>query len=130
MSHFTAGCPYPHDQCKCYSELRQDVGRLTRERDEWEANEQEQHREVLRLDAENSRLRRDIAELAAIEADRYAEVKRLQEELDRLRSALRGAFPAWFEALHQAADHTVDRYLTATTERPAEPTENGRSDHA
>lgn len=49
MSHFTAGCPYPHDQCKCYSELRQDVGRLTRERDEWEANEQEQYREVLLL---------------------------------------------------------------------------------
>lgn len=19
MSHFTAGCPYPHDQCKCYT---------------------------------------------------------------------------------------------------------------
>lgn len=51
MSHFTAGCPYPHDQCKCYSELRQDVGRLTRERSEWEANEQEQYREVLRLQA-------------------------------------------------------------------------------
>lgn len=97
MSHFTAGCPYPHDQCKCYSELRQDVGRLTRERDEWEANEQEQYREV----------------------------QRLQAELDRLRSALRGAFPAWFEALHQAADHIVDRHLTATAERPTEPSENG-----
>ncbi|HET7734368.1 MAG TPA: hypothetical protein VFK52_00215 [Nocardioidaceae bacterium] len=112
MSHFTAGCPYPHDQCKCcqpadegrsappadlvttvahaireidggydddwsdcaqvaidavrswdamhavWSErddvielLRQDVGRLTRERDAWEANEQEQYREVLLLQA-------------------------------------------------------------------------------
>jgi hypothetical protein len=112
MSHFTAGCPYPHDQCKCcqpadegqsrppadlvttvahaireidggYADdwsdcaqvaidavrswdamhavwgerddvielLRQDVGRLTRERDEWEANEQEQYREVQRLQA-------------------------------------------------------------------------------
>ena len=102
MSHFTAGCPYPHDQCKCcqpadegrsappadlvttvahaireidggYADdwsdcaaehavlaerddmidmLRQDVGRLTRERDEWEANEQEQYREVERLRAQ------------------------------------------------------------------------------
>ena len=51
MSHFTAGCPYPHDQCKCYDDLRQDVGRLTRERNEWEANEQEQYREVLLLQA-------------------------------------------------------------------------------
>ena len=109
MSHFTAGCPYPHDQCKCcqpadeersapptdlvtavahaiseidggYADdwsdcaqvavdavrswdarhavlaehdvielLRQDVARLTRERNEWEANEQEQYREVLLL---------------------------------------------------------------------------------
>jgi hypothetical protein len=29
--------------------LRDDIGRLTRERDEWEANEQEQFREVERL---------------------------------------------------------------------------------
>jgi len=34
-----------------FEELRQHVGRLTRERSEWEANEQEQHREVLRLQA-------------------------------------------------------------------------------
>lgn len=31
--------------------LRDSVGRLTRERDEWEANEQEQYREVQRLQA-------------------------------------------------------------------------------
>lgn len=112
MSHFTAGCPYPYDQCKCcqpadeersappadlittvahaireidggYADdwsdcaqvavdavrswdarhaalaerddaielLRQDVAWRTRERDEWEANEQEQYREVLLLQA-------------------------------------------------------------------------------
>lgn len=40
-------------------DLRSDVGRLTRERDEWEANEQTQAREVERLNAVIDGLMRD-----------------------------------------------------------------------
>lgn len=47
--------------------LRQDVARLTRERNEWEANEREQYRKVLELRA----------------------------ELDRVQRMLGRAFPAW-----------------------------------
>ena len=151
MSHFTAGCPFPHDQCKCCAEphgpavggsesrvalgqpadgersapptdlvtavadairdidggyaddwsdcaqvavdavrswdamyavsserddaielLRQDVARLTRERNEWEANERDQYRKVLELRA----------------------------ELDRMQRMLGRAFPAWTGSEH------------------------------
>jgi predicted RNase H-like nuclease (RuvC/YqgF family) len=42
--------------CDVVDALRSDVARLTRERDEWEANEQAQARRVTKLEAKNGRL--------------------------------------------------------------------------
>lgn len=88
--------------------LRDQVGRLTRERDEWEANEQEQAAEVERLAAENERHRRanlvrsvidgwdeaidggltDYINEHGWDAVPWKVAERLSGEVERLRAAL------------------------------------------
>jgi septal ring factor EnvC (AmiA/AmiB activator) len=55
--------PSYQDLLDTIDDQKSDIARLTRERDEWEANEQESYRDVVRLEARVDRLEGELRRL-------------------------------------------------------------------